>query len=269
MIMTQDKAFKAAIRARMAQSGEPYSVARRALLADEEAGAGAASPAQPPGPGADPLPDDYNARYAREAAAAGVPADEIDAELRSMAIDEETERAADRLRAAGRLAQQAADRAQRLAEQAEGDAEQAEERAHLAQEAADLASEWADPGEQQAAQARADRMQELADRARDRAEQARQAADNAQERAELAEAAAEAGDDDDGPGWDFPSAWTGQGMEARIGRFTDRLNRLTQRASDSLEQLSMKWDPPGQPWPPQPPWQPQAPQPPGPPRDPD
>ncbi len=38
--MTQDKALKSAIRARMAQAGEPYNVARRAILADgEDAGA--------------------------------------------------------------------------------------------------------------------------------------------------------------------------------------------------------------------------------------
>jgi len=49
--MTQDKALKSAIRARMAESGEPYNVARRAVMADGE--------------------EDYNARYLREAEESG------------------------------------------------------------------------------------------------------------------------------------------------------------------------------------------------------
>jgi hypothetical protein len=35
MIMTENKALKAAIRERMAETGEPYSVARHAVLAGQ------------------------------------------------------------------------------------------------------------------------------------------------------------------------------------------------------------------------------------------
>lgn len=34
--MTQDKAFKAAVRTRMADTGEPYNVARRKVLAEQD-----------------------------------------------------------------------------------------------------------------------------------------------------------------------------------------------------------------------------------------
>ena len=34
--MTKDKAFKAAVRARMADTGEPYTEARRKMLAERE-----------------------------------------------------------------------------------------------------------------------------------------------------------------------------------------------------------------------------------------
>ncbi len=40
MIMTDDKAHKAVIRARMAQTGEPYMAARRAVEAGEQNPAG-------------------------------------------------------------------------------------------------------------------------------------------------------------------------------------------------------------------------------------
>ena len=60
--MTRNKAQKTAIRQRMAMTGEPYSVARRA------AEAGDAEPEDPAGTGMTP-----EERYAQEAEAAGSP----------------------------------------------------------------------------------------------------------------------------------------------------------------------------------------------------
>jgi chromosome segregation ATPase len=187
--MTQDKALKSAIRARMAESGEPYNVARRAVMADDEA----AGPASPAGG------EDYYARYLREAEESGVPSDQIAA----MAI-------ADRLQEAADRAQDAADLAEELAEQAEEAADEAEEKANLAEESASLATEWADPQEQERAEWRSDAMRDRADRAREAAERARERAEQAQERAELAqEAADDARNDDDEDEEGLSGGWHG------------------------------------------------------------
>ena len=114
--MTQDKAFKSAIRARMAEHGEPYNVARRAVMAQDEAAESPSFPDGPqPGQAESAVEKDYDARYLREAAESGVPSDQV----RAMAI-------ADRL-------QEAADLAEDLAEQAEEAADEAEEKAGLAE----------------------------------------------------------------------------------------------------------------------------------------
>jgi chemotaxis protein histidine kinase CheA len=194
--MTQDKALKSAIRARMAESGEPYNVARRAVMADGKAESPEAeSPeAESPEP-ASTGDEDYYARYLREAEESGVPSDQIAA----MAI-------ADRLQEAADRAQDAADLAEEVAEQAEETADEAEEKANLAEESASLAMEWADPEEQEQAQRRSDAMRERADRAREAAERARERAEQAQERAELAQEAADqaqSDDEDDGPSGDW------------------------------------------------------------------
>jgi hypothetical protein len=194
MIMTQDKALKAAIRARMAEAGEPYSVARHAILADGPLGGerGGTQASADHDLAADQA-DDYFAIYLREAREAGVP----DEELEAMA-------AAHHARESLRTAREAAGRAEELAEEAEEAADLAEERASLAEEAADLAEEWADPDEQRAARRRAERMQEEAERARERADRAREEADLTEERAELAEEEAELAEDendDDDPDW--------------------------------------------------------------------
>lgn len=207
MIMTHDKALKAAIRARMAAAGEPYSVARHVILSDGAVGGerGVTQAGAEPDPAADQA-DDYLAQYLREAREAGVP----DEELHAMA-------AAHHARERLRMARAAAGRAEELAEQAEEEAELAEERAGLAEEAADLAEEWADPDEQRAARGRAERMQEEADRARELADRAREEADLAEERAELAEEQAElAGEESDDDEYSAPDwAWGGPPRPAR------------------------------------------------------
>ena len=174
MIMTQDKALKNAIRARMAASGEPYAEARRVVLSESFDGGerGGAEQAARSDAASGP-DDDYYARYAKEAREAGVPEAEITARLQAMAAEERARYPADDAQAVADLAQQAADRAQdaadraeELAEQAEELADQAEERAGLAQEAAELAEEWADSDEKLLAQQRAGGMQERSEQAR-------------------------------------------------------------------------------------------------------
>lgn len=159
--MTQDKARKAAIRQHMAETGEPYSVARHAV---EDAGPETAEP-ETPESAPQMTPDQ---QYVEEARAAGVPPEQIATHL------------------AVYKAQEAADRARERADRAEEAAMAAEELAERAQEAADQAAGWADELEQDRAQIRADRAQEAVDRARERADLAEEAAVAAEERAELA-----------------------------------------------------------------------------------
>ena len=113
--MTQDKARKAATRQRMAETGEPYSVARHAV----ENGAGGQSAAEP----------------------------EPAAEGRSYA--EQAQELADRARRRADEAQERADEAQERAERAEEAASVADAAADMAAEAADLTRGWAE-GEEQA-----------------------------------------------------------------------------------------------------------------------
>jgi chromosome segregation ATPase len=198
--MTQDKALKTAIRARMAESGEPYNVARRAVMADDEAAeaprpdsAARTSPGGPEAPGdatvsreAEPAvgeqhPDeDYYARYEREAELSGA----RPGKLRAMKL-------ADRLQGAADRAQNAADYAEDLASQAEDAADEADEEADEADDAASTATEWASAAEMQQAERRAELMRERAGRAREKAERARERAEQAQEQAEQAQEAAD------------------------------------------------------------------------------
>jgi hypothetical protein len=163
MIMTKDKAQKTAARQRMAETGEPYSVARRSVAngpAEDRARTGMTPEEQ----------------YALEAEAAGVPAAEIQAQEASFLAQE----AAD-------LAREQAGRARERADLAGEAADQADERADLAQEAADLAEDWADEEEQNRTQGQAYEMRRLADEMRERADRAEEAADLAEEHADLAQ----------------------------------------------------------------------------------
>jgi uncharacterized phage infection (PIP) family protein YhgE len=192
----------------MAEHGEPYNVARRAVMAQDEA---AESPPFPGGP--EPVQtesavqEDYDTRYLREAEESGVPSDQV----RAIAI-------ADRLQEAADRAQDAADLAEELADQAEEAADDAGEKAGMAEEAASTATEWASPEEVRQAEGRVELMQERAGQAREKAEAARQRAEQAQERAEQAQEAADqafedAGEDEDSePGWHSrgPDGWHGR-----------------------------------------------------------
>jgi hypothetical protein len=193
MIMTQDKALKAAIRARMAETDEPYSVARNAILSDSVHGGerGESTAPPQPSPAHDPG-EDYYDRYLREAREAGVSEDELaEIDARQRARDQ-----ADRARAAAELAEQ-------RAEQAEETADQAEERAERAQEAAEAAEELANEAVVSAARERAGRRRAQAEDAREVAERAREQAEAAGERADRAEEYADLvsdGPDDDADG---------------------------------------------------------------------
>ena len=210
--MTQDKARKAAARQRMTQTGEPYSVARRAVQANAEDHEPLAAAEQPgpgrPGPdvpvpgqdlpvitraGSSAAPDpDWDTLtpeelYAREAAEAGVGPDQAAANLDAFRIRELAEQAQ-------RVADDARERADRARERADREEEaagEAEDRAGLADEAAELAMEAGDPRAEQRGQELADRAQEAADQARERADAAEEAAGEAEEQAdELEELAA-------------------------------------------------------------------------------
>ena len=99
MAMTSNKAQKTAARQRMAQTGEPYSVARRAVSAgdaetpgpDPDGIPGAVTPGPagiPEAAGPDPGEASPEERYAQEAEAAGVPAAEIYAHLAAFRAQE-------------------------------------------------------------------------------------------------------------------------------------------------------------------------------------
>jgi len=180
MIMTSNKAQKTAARQRMAQTGEPYSVARHAVSAgDPEPEAAPSARAA----GTEPSELSPEEQYAQEARAAGVPAAEIDAQLARFRDREATE---DReLEAAGLVRR--AEQARAVADRLEESAERAEERADLAQEGAELAQEWADEQEQDRAVERAGELSAQAELARERAERAQEAAGRAEEQAGRAE----------------------------------------------------------------------------------
>ena len=110
--MTQDKARKTATRQRMAETGEPYSVARHAVE--------------------------------NEAAGAQSAADEVG----GPSYVEQARDLADRARRRADEAQDRADQAQERAERAEEAASMADAAADMAAEAADLTGSWADADEQ-------------------------------------------------------------------------------------------------------------------------
>jgi len=182
--MTTDKARKTAIRQRMAQTGEPYSVARHATAgpAAEALDPGFAGPAAGPLSSAGLSWEDLSPeeRYARDAAAAGRAPDQVEAEMAAFRAQEHGDRA-----------QEAARRAREQVSEAESAIDAADERADLAREAADQAEERADAAELSRARERAEQAEQDAERAQERAEAAEAAADAADERADLAQEAAE------------------------------------------------------------------------------
>jgi hypothetical protein len=166
VIVTNDKARKAAIRQRMAQTGETYSAARRGMP-DRSTATAMPSPAEyAAGTGAEQ-------QYAREALAAGVPADQVEAQIAAF------------------RAQDAALAARESAEQAEREALGAEEHADFTHDDADRAREQSgDQSGWQRARERSEQAREAAEQARQRADDLEDAALEAEELAELAHDAA-------------------------------------------------------------------------------
>jgi hypothetical protein len=211
MIMTQDKAWKAATRQRMAETGEPYSVARRAVEREHE-GAAAEDPLGA-GRGAPPGDDRW---YASEAEEAGITVDEF-----------RVQHLAD-----------LADKARERAEEAEETVSVAREAAELAQQAADMTRSWADKQEQERAQRRANQARAAAEEAQRRADQAQRQADEAEE---AADDAADLGDETgDRPHTrphrsyrDRDHDWADPGRSHRprgpADRLQDRLGKLARR----------------------------------------
>ena len=106
--MTQNKAQKTAVRQRMAETGEPYSVARHMV----EAGQVPAEPPEPPETGRYATPRDDN-WYARMAGEAGISVEEFRAQ-------EEAARLADLAGDAQRRADEAQERADLARERTSG-----------------------------------------------------------------------------------------------------------------------------------------------------
>jgi hypothetical protein len=222
MIMTQDKARKAATRQRMAETGEPYSVARHAVGREHE-GAAAEDPLGADR-GAPPRDDRW---YASEAEAAGLTV----AEFRVQHLAD------------------LADKARERAEEAEETVSVAREAAGLAQEAADMTRGWADKQGQERAQRRANQARAAAEEAQRRAGQAQRQADEAEEAAdEAADLADETGDsphtrphrsysdrdhDGAGPGRSHHSRGPADRLQDRLGKLVGRFELLMSRAGQT------------------------------------
>ena len=176
--MTEDKARKIATRQRMAETGEPYSVARHVVEREQ---CGDEAPDRPVAdrPGAESAAEDEGGLTAREWA--------------------------DRARERADQARERAEHARERAEQADEAAMMAHDAADMAAEAANLTREWADEQEQEQAQRRAaqaraaaQEAQHRADRAEREAERAEEQADLAEEQANLAEEGADEAEEEDG-----------------------------------------------------------------------
>lgn len=214
--MTQDKAWKAATRQRMAETGEPYSVARRAV--EREHQGATAGDRLGAGRGAPPRDDRW---YAGEAEEAGIPGAEF------------------RVQHLADLADQARERA----EEAEETVSVAREAAGLAQQAADMTRGWADKQEQERARRRANQARAGAEEAQRRAGQAQRQADEAEEAAdEAADLADETGDsphrsyrDHDGadPGRSHQSRGPADRLQDRLGKLVGRFELLLSRAGQT------------------------------------
>ena len=230
--MTQDKAKKTAARQRMAETGEPYSVARRAVQAGQP-GAGEAGQIvvryrlahtfelEVDGEAWASADNQTRAQLIAERAGHGSP--DPEATLAVLIAHDLDERGADAFAAAAdRAREAAADRGWEEEYYADGAASEGitvEE--FKAREASGQAQEWGweqaqertdearERARERADQAR-ERAQERADQAQERADQAQEQADEAEERADEArsdadearEVADDTGDDGDRAAWE-------------------------------------------------------------------
>jgi flagellar biosynthesis GTPase FlhF len=250
--MTRNKAQKIATRQRMAETGEPYSVARHVIEDDQVQ----AEPPEPPtaGPNATARDDRWYARVAEEAGISVAEFKAQEAAARAADLADEAQQRAD-------AAQERADQAQERAEQAQEAAELAQAAADLATEAAELTHSWADEQERERAQQRADQAQLAADRAlaaaglaqeqaereQELAHRAEETADEAQERAEELAEGSDDEDDEGGPAnWPFGDwGWGQAGRESPghgPGLDWDRLDDLGDRMQARVARLRERFD---------------------------
>jgi hypothetical protein len=177
--MTQNKAQKIAARQRMAQTGEPYSVARRAAERARTAGA-----TTDPDNAGQATPRDDNS-CASVAAEAGISVGRFKEQAAK------AQQLLDQARIRAEQAQERADREQDRAEQVEEAASMLQEAADLAREAAELTEGRTDDQDQERARQRGEQAQVAADQAQQRADLAQRQADEAQEFADQAEEVAD------------------------------------------------------------------------------
>ena len=275
--MTQDKAKKTAARQRMAETGEPYSVARRAVQAGQP-GAGEAGQIvvryrlahtfelEVDGEAWASADNQTRAQLIAERAGHGSP--DPEATLAVLIAHDLDERGADAFAAAAdRAREAAADRGWEEEYYADGAASegitveefkareasgQAQEWGwEQAQEGADEAQERADEARERA-QERADQAQERADQAQERADQAQEQADEAEERADEArsdadearEVADDTGDDGDRAAWERAERKADRAQQeadraqARADHEQERAEREQERADREQERAA-------------------------------
>jgi len=251
--MTQDKAKKTAARQRMAETGEPYSVARRAVQAGQPVAGEAGQivvryrlahtfELEVDGEAWASADNQTRARLIVERAGQGSP--DPGATLAELIAHDLDERGADAFAAAAdRAGEAAADRGWEEEYYADGAASEGITVAEFkAREASGQAQEWGweqvqeRTGEaRERAQERADQAQERADQAQERADQAQEQADEAEERADEArsdadearEVADDTGDDGDRAAWER--------AERKAGRARQDADRAQARADHEQE----------------------------------
>jgi len=272
--MTQDKAKKTAARQRMAETGEPYSVARRAVQAGQP-GAGEAGQIvvryrlahtfelEVDGEAWASADNQTRAQLIAERAGHGSP--DPEATLAVLIAHDLDERGADAFAAAAdRAREAAADRGweeeyyadgaasegitveEFKAREASGQAqewgwEQAQERTD---EARERARERADQARERA-QERADQAQERADQAQEQAEEAEERADEARSDADEArEVADDTGDDGDRAAWERAERKADRAQQeadraqARADHEQERAEREQERADREQERAA-------------------------------
>ena len=219
--MTQDKAKKTAARQRMAETGEPYSVARRAVQAGQPVAGEAGQivvryrlahtfELEVDGEAWASADNQTRARLIVERAGQGSP--DPGATLAELIAHDLDERGADAFAAAAdRAGEAAADRGGEEEYYADGAASEGITVAEFkAREASGQAQEWGWEQVQERTGEARERAQERADQAQERADQAQEQADEAEERADEArsdadearEVADDTGDDGDRAAWE-------------------------------------------------------------------
>src|SRR5580704_16764983 len=140
-IMPEDKARKIATRQRMAETGEPYSVARRAVEDDHDDGITGDAGTHAAGNAGTHEAGDAGTHEAGDAGSREAQARAHEHAVQARELAEQARHFAEQARERAERAEEDADRAQEAADQAEESADQADE---AADEAEDLAGDFDD-----------------------------------------------------------------------------------------------------------------------------